>query len=94
SGPVGVYRAADAATKEGWPAVIYLGVVLSISLAVFNILPVPALDGGRLVFLLTELIFRKRIIAEQLEGWLHMVGFAALMLLILLITISDVRGLI
>jgi regulator of sigma E protease len=63
--------------------------LISANLAVFNLLPIPALDGGRLVFFGIEAIRRKPVKAE-VEGMIHLVGFAALMLFMLLITVLDI----
>jgi regulator of sigma E protease len=71
-------------------SVILLAVVLSINLGLLNILPIPALDGGKLVFLFTELIFRRRVIAEKVENALTSLGFLVLIGLILVITVRDI----
>ena len=55
----------------------------------FNLLPLPALDGGRVLFILYEMIFRKPIPAKY-EGWVHAVGFVLLILLAVVIMVSDV----
>jgi regulator of sigma E protease len=90
SGPVGVYEASAAAAHQGMTSVILLAVVLSINLGLLNILPIPALDGGKLVFLFTELIFRRRVIAEKVENALTSLGFLVLIGLILVITVRDI----
>lgn len=64
--------------------------MLSLNLAVVNVLPIPAVDGGRLFFLLIEAVTRKKVPAK-LESKIHTIGFVALLGLIILITISDVR---
>lgn len=94
SGPVGIYQATSTAAHEGVIPTIFLMIALSINLALLNILPIPALDGGKFVFLLTELAFRKRVIAEKVENWLSLISFAALILLIVVITARDVIHLI
>lgn len=63
--------------------------ILSISLAFFNVLPIPALDGGRLFFILIEMITRKKV-SPQIESAAHAIGFAVLMLLIVLVTFNDI----
>ena len=65
---------------------------LTANLGVMNLLPLPALDGGRLVFLFLEAIRRKRIDPEK-EGMVHMIGLLALMLLMVVIMFNDVRKL-
>lgn len=90
SGPVGIYRVTSQAAQQGFASVIFLTVALSVNLALLNILPIPALDGGKLVFLIIELIFRKRMVSEKIENAFSTVGFAALMVLILIVTLKDV----
>ncbi len=63
--------------------------VISVNLAVFNFLPIPALDGGRIVFLLFEAITGKRVPAEK-EGYIHFVGFVALMLFAVFVAYKDI----
>jgi len=77
-------------TKD--PLIPYLNFValLSLNLAVMNVLPFPALDGGRLLFLLIEAITKKRVKAE-VEKWVHTIGMAILLTLMLLVTFSDIK---
>jgi regulator of sigma E protease len=63
--------------------------LLSLSLAIINVLPFPALDGGRLFFILVELIIGRRI-SPKMEGVIHAIGFAVLMILIVAVTYSDI----
>ena len=98
SGPIGVTEVlsnslSEASNKkEGAIDFIYLVGFLSINLGVMNLLPFPALDGGRIVFQLFELIFR-RPVPVKVEGFINFLGFAVLMLLIVLVTFKDVAGL-
>ena len=95
SGPVGITTLTHAILSESKrPLISYLDFIglLSLNLAVFNLLPIPALDGGRLFFLLIEVI-TKRKIHPGFERWVHTAGMAILLTLMLLITISDVRKL-
>lgn len=95
SGPVGIgILANDILTKASNPALAYLDFMglLSLNLAVINLLPIPAMDGGRLFFLLVEAITRKRVHAE-IEKWVHTIGMVFLLCLAVLITFSDVRKL-
>ena len=71
----------------------FLGALISINIGIMNLLPLPALDGGRIVFVLIEGITRKPV-PKKFEGWVHAAGFALLMLLMLVITFSDIWGLI
>ncbi|MDO8471555.1 MAG: site-2 protease family protein [bacterium] len=88
-GPVGIYRATAAAVSVGWSALVSLVVILSLNLALVNVLPIPALDGGYILFLLAELIFRKKIIKEKIEGALVTLGFILLITLLILMTWRD-----
>lgn len=93
SGPVGITSIAqDILTTSDEPLVPYLNFVaiLSLNLALVNILPIPAMDGGRLVFLLIEWITGRRVKAE-VERWVHTVGIALLISLTLAITFLDIR---
>ena len=69
---------------------INIAILLSANLGVMNLLPIPALDGGRLLIFLVELVRRKRMNPE-LEGNINLVGFALLMLLMVVILFNDVR---
>lgn len=89
SGPVGIYFATDIVVKEGLFATLRFAALLSLSLAVINILPFPALDGGRLLFLLIETVIRRRI-PQKWEAYIHSVGFILLLMLILAVTYSDI----
>ena len=95
SGPVGVTSViTDAASsKDGWLNVIYLTGVITINLGVFNLLPIPALDGGRLVFLLVELIRRKPA-PPKVEGYVNGIGLLILFGLMIAVTFKDVFVLI
>lgn len=96
SGPVGVTEALtdaiDTDVKTGSSTFIYLAVVISMNLGVMNLLPLPALDGGRLVFLIIEAIRRKPL-KREVEGYIHFAGIVVLMLLMVFICVKDVIGL-
>ncbi len=92
-GPVAIYVYTGLAIKAGVMVLLQFVALLSINLAVINILPFPALDGGRLVFIVLEKLFRKRVIKEKVENIIHMVGYALLILLIVAITYRDVANL-
>ncbi len=93
SGPLGIYQATAVATKMGFEQVVFLAVALSLNLALLNVLPIPALDGGRFVFLLSEAIFRKRVIARKIEQAVTAFSFFALMGLFVVLTVRDVFNL-
>ncbi|WP_122642238.1 RIP metalloprotease RseP [Luxibacter massiliensis] len=100
SGPVGIVDFVDNTYKEaapaGWSVVILnllnIATLLSANLGVINLLPLPALDGGRLVFLFIEAIRRKRVPPEK-EGMVHFAGFALLMALMVVVMYNDIRNL-
>ena len=75
-----------------WLNMLNISILLTANLGVMNLLPLPALDGGRLVFLFLEAIRRKRIDPEK-EGMVHMIGLLALMALMVVIMFNDVRKL-
>ncbi len=89
SGPVGVTEALGEAAEEGSTNLIYLAVVISMNLGVMNLLPLPALDGGRLVFQLIELVRRKPV-RPEIEGYVHFAGLVLLMILMVVITCKDI----
>lgn len=90
SGPVGIYSVTDQAVKLGVSYVIQILAILSVNLALLNILPFPALDGGRALFLVIESIARKKVVRDEIEGVIHMVGFVLLLILIALVTYRDI----
>lgn len=89
SGPVGVTKALSEAADSGAYSFIYLAVIISMNLGVMNLLPLPALDGGRIVFLIIEAIRRKPI-KREIEGYINLAGLAVLMLLMLLVCAKDI----
>jgi regulator of sigma E protease len=93
-GPVAIYTYTGMFIKMGILALLQFVAMLSINLAIINILPIPALDGGRILFIIIEAIARKKIIKEKVENIIHTVGFAFLLLLIALITYGDIVKLI
>lgn len=93
AGPVGIASITSQAVSLGPISVLQLFGVLSLNLAILNILPIPALDGGRFAFLMFEVVTRKRVHAS-FEKWVHTIGFALLIGLILLITYNDILKLI
>ncbi|MBQ1411923.1 MAG: site-2 protease family protein, partial [Clostridia bacterium] len=72
--------------------IIYFMALITVNLGIFNLLPLPALDGGRLLFVLIEAIRGKPIDPEK-EGIVHLIGFALLILLMIAVTIKDVWSL-
>jgi regulator of sigma E protease len=90
SGPLGIYEYTDQAAKAGIFMLLQWAAILSINLGIFNLLPLPALDGGRLLFLGVEAL-RGKPIDPQKEGLVHFIGFAFLMLLMLVVTWNDIQ---
>lgn len=90
SGPVGIYQATDTVAKSGIYYLMKWAGILSINLGIMNLLPIPALDGGRLMFFAVEAL-RGKPIDRQKEGMVHFIGFALLMLLMLVVTWNDIQ---
>lgn len=90
SGPVGVIYTIGEAAKYGVVNLLYLMGFISVNLGIFNLFPLPALDGSRIVFILIELIRGKPISAEK-EGYVHFIGFILLMLLMAVVTYTDIN---
>lgn len=91
SGPVGIAKIVGETSTYGYVAVLTLVAVLSINLAIFNILPLPALDGGRIVVVVLEAISRKKV-PYKYYSWVNVIGFGLLMLLLIVVTVNDIRG--
>lgn len=97
AGPIGIFSLVGTIVqipdlKERVLQVLNLAGILSISLAFFNVLPIPALDGGRLFFILIEGVTRKKI-NPKYEGYAHAIGMAVLLTLIALVTLQDITRL-
>ena len=90
SGPIGIFQITAQVAQFGIPTFLKLVGVLSVNLAVLNIIPFPGLDGGRLFFVLVGGIFRKRL-SPQVEGAIHAVGFLVLVLLLVVVSFFDIR---
>jgi regulator of sigma E protease len=90
SGPVGIAVLTGQVAKLGFIYVLQFTALLSINLAIINLLPIPALDGGRLLFLVIEAIIR-RPVKEQIEATIHQIGFILLMILFALVTFKDLH---
>ena len=95
SGPVGIAQITGEVTREGglagWMAITIL---LSINLAILNILPIPMLDGGRLVFVVLEWLRRGKRVPPEKEGMVHLIGFVVLIGLIVIISANDISRLV
>lgn len=94
SGPIGMYEATSSIKKnQGMLAVVHFFGIVSVNLAIVNVLPFPALDGGRIIFVLYELITKKRA-NQKFEAVVNNLGMLILLSLILMITVGDVVRLI
>ena len=100
SGPVGIVDAIGSSVEEAksegavvmWMQMFYWAILLSANLGVMNLLPLPALDGGRLVFLLIEAVTKKKV-NPNIEGMIHFVGFVLLMALMVFVFMNDLKRL-
>jgi len=93
AGPVGIAAISGQVQSLGWGPYMMLAAQLSISLGIFNFLPIPALDGGRGAFIIAELLRGKPVDPEK-EAVVHFAGFAALMILMVLVTYHDIVRLV
>lgn len=89
AGPIGIAQVTGQAVKFGWSAVLEFMSILSLNLAVLNVLPIPALDGGRLLFVILEAIMGRRI-KPAFERSTHQIGMIILLFLVVLISINDI----
>lgn len=90
AGPVGIYKTTETVAKSGILLLMKWAGLLSINLGIMNLLPVPALDGGRLLFFGVEAL-RGKPIDRQKEGMVHFIGFALLMVLMIVVTWNDIQ---
>ncbi|PIS14579.1 hypothetical protein COT64_01870 [Candidatus Shapirobacteria bacterium CG09_land_8_20_14_0_10_39_12] len=93
AGPIGIFQITGLVAKEGFLAILQFLGILSVNLAIINVLPFPALDGGRLLFLGYEIIFRKKA-PPKVEVLVNQIGMTLLLALMVLITVNDVFRLI
>lgn len=100
SGPVGIVDAIGSSVEEAksegtvvmWMQMFYWAILLSANLGVMNLLPLPALDGGRLIFLLIEAVTKKKV-NPNIEGMIHFAGFVLLMALMVFVFMNDIKRL-
>ncbi len=93
SGPVGVTSQVSQAASGGFANLVYIAIVISINLGVVNLFPFPALDGGRTIFILFEMV-TGRPVPIKYEGMIHFVGIVILMAFMLFITVKDILSLV
>lgn len=89
SGPLGIFFVVKQSAERGFDYVVQLAAFISLNLGVVNLLPLPALDGGRIIFLIIRKITGRRI-SDETEGKIHLVGFMLLIALIIYVTVIDV----
>ena len=89
SGPVGIVSVVSETSKMGFIYVAYLTALISLNLAIMNLLPFPALDGGRVLFLLIRKITGKRV-TDEVEGKIHFIGLLLLLALMVYVTFNDI----
>ena len=89
SGPVGIYSVVDSQSHQGMEALLYLVAYLSINVGIINLLPFPAFDGGRILFLFIEKIFRKPV-SKNVENIIHSIGFMLIIGLLIYVTFNDI----
>jgi regulator of sigma E protease len=95
SGPIGIAQVTGEVVKEaGWKSLMDFAALLSINLAIMNILPLPMLDGGRMAFVVIEILRRGRRIAPAKEALVHFVGMAALLVLVIVLSYFDVARIV
>ncbi len=92
SGPVGIYSVVGQQSKEGLASILYLVAFLSINVGFINLLPLPAFDGGHILFIIIEAI-KGSPVDPELENKIHTVGLILLMLLMLVVTFFDIKRL-
>lgn len=89
AGPIGIAKITGEVARMGFIFLMQLTIMLSLNLAIINALPYPALDGGRVLFLIIEK-FKGSPVKKEVEGVIHYIGFATLMLLIVVVTVNDI----
>ncbi len=92
AGPIGVAQLTGEAVRAGWFAVLWFMALLSLNLAVLNILPIPALDGGRFFFMIIEMLTGKKV-SPKYEAYAHAIGLFLLLGLMAVVTILDITRL-
>jgi len=92
SGPVGISQVVSEASSMGLATLLTLLAFITINVGIFNLLPIPALDGGRILFLLIEAVRGKPVKPER-EGLVHLIGFILVIGLLIIVTVNDIRNL-
>lgn len=92
SGPVGIVGMVGTVSDQGLIALLSFAAIISLNLAIINLVPFPALDGGRILFIIIESVIRKPL-PQKFTQWANIIGFVILILLMILITVNDVINL-
>ncbi len=90
TGPVGIFFLTSAVASQGLKSLLPFVALLSVNLGIINLLPIPALDGGRALFISLERLLGRKIVRVQIEALIHNIGFFLLLLLILIVTYKDI----
>ena len=93
SGPVGVTKTVAESARAGLSSLVYVSIFITMNLGVFNLLPIPSLDGSRIMFVLIEMV-RGKPINPKYEGYVHFVGIILLFILMIAVTFKDIIKLI
>jgi regulator of sigma E protease len=94
TGPVGMAQLTGEVARAGFSPLVEFAAFISINLGIVNILPLPALDGGRIAFVILEMIRRGKRVSPKTEGLVHLVGFVLLITLILIVTFGDISNIV
>ena len=94
AGPVGIAQITGEVARAGLSPLMEFTALLSLNLAILNILPIPALDGGRIAFVVIEWVRRGKRIDPQTEGKIHFAGFAILIMLVIMVTFNDIMRIV
>ena len=89
-GPVGIAQITGVVARTGFSQLLQLAAFISINLGIINLFPLPALDGGRIIFVLIEWVRRGKRISPKTEGMVHYIGFVILIGLIIAVTYRDI----
>ena len=93
-GPVGVAQMTGEAVQAGFSPLLEFAAIFSICIGIFNLFPLPALDGGRIVFVVLEWLRRGKRVSPRIEGIVHSIGFVLLIAFLVAITYQDIARLI
>lgn len=94
AGPVGIFTLTGQAVKLGGSFILQWIAILSLNFGLINILPFPALDGGRAVFIILDGVIRRKLVRDEVEGIIHMIGFIILVLLLIIVTYREIAAMI